>query len=134
MRPETTAPSLAAFTTQNCPAVVYPWRPAGQQETAHILWGELLGYLLRRRYITVQQYLNHNDLICRIGLRYLKEVNVFYRCENCHFRNRKTIVSFSTAVQEVAREWGVPYTEYSKVFAQMSDGKLSQFLNWQAVL
>ena len=53
MRPETTAPSLAAFTTQNCPAVVYPWRPAGQQETAHILWGELLYYLVRSRYITV---------------------------------------------------------------------------------
>ena len=134
MRPESTAPHLAVFAHLSYPAVVYPWRPAGQQETAHILWGELLHYLVRMRYVTVQQYLNHDDLICRIGLRYLKEVNVFYRCENCHFHSRKTIVSFSTAVQEVAREWGVPYTEYSKVFEQMSNGRLSQFLNWQAVL
>ena len=82
----------------------------------------------------MQQYLDHDDLICRIGLRYLKEVNVFYRCESCHFLNRKTIVSFSTAVQEVAREWGVPYAEYSKVFDQMSVDGLSRFLDWQAVI
>ena len=135
MRPKTTRwPHLATFPHMNCPEVVYPWRPPHQQEKSHILWGELLNYLLRRDKITVQQYVDHDNLLWNLGLQELKNVNVFYRCDNCHFRNIKTIVSFSKAVQEIAAEWGVPYSKYSKVFEQMSNGILSQFLNWQAVL
>ena len=71
MRPEQSkyaAPSLKAWVTNNGPTVVYPWRPEDQQEEAHILWGELLNYLVIRKRITLQQFLNHKDLLCKLGL------------------------------------------------------------------
>ena len=135
MRPETTKlPQLATFPHMNSPEVVYPWRPAHQQEKSHILWGELLDYLLIKNELTVEEYVEYNNLLWDIGLEDLKKVNVFYSCENCHFKNIKKIVPFPKAVQEIAAEWGIPYSKYSKVYEQMSNGILSQFLDWQAVL
>ena len=63
-----------------------------------------------------------------------ENLNVFYRCDNCHFSNKKRILSFSSAVGEIALEWGVPYEEYSKIFQQMSVDGLSQYFNWQAAI
>ena len=135
MRPEHPArPSLKAWATSNRPAVVYPGRPADQQEQGHILWGELLNYLLIRRKITIQQFRNHKDVLSRIGLQEIENLNVFYSCENCIFRNTKRIVSFSAAVEEIALEWNVSYSKYSEIFDQMSNDGLSRFLNWQAAI
>ena len=134
MRPESTRLPHLANLPGNKPAVVYPWRPAHQQEKSHILWGELLDYLLIKNELTVEEYVEYNNLLWDIGLEDLKKVNIFYSCENCHFKNTKKIVPFPEAVQEIAGEWPIPFSKYSRVFDLMSNGFLSQFLGWKAVI
>ena len=125
---------MKAWVTNNRPAVVYPGRPADQQEQGHILWGELLNHLLFRRKITIQQFRNHKDVLSRVGLQEIENLNVFYSCENCIFQNTKHIVSFSVAVEQLALEWNVSYSKYSEIFDQMDNDGLSRFLNWQAAI
>ena len=58
----------------------------------------------------------------------------FIDVKTAFFQNKKQIVSFTSAVGEIALEWGVPYAKYSKVFDQMNVDGLSQFLDWQAAI
>ena len=133
MRPEHFAgPSLKEWATTNRPLVVYPGRPEDQQERGHVLYGELLYHLVLRRLITSQQYYDHKILLRRVGLQEIENLNVFYRCENCIFRNTKHIVTFSEAVEQLALEWNVPYSKYSEIFDQLDNHGLSRMLNWQA--
>ena len=133
MRPEHfTGLSLKDWATTNRPSVVYPGCPENQQERGHILYGELLYNLVIRRLITSQQYYDHKILLGRVGLQEIENLNVFYRCENCIFRNTKRIVTFSEAVKLLALEWNIPYSKYTEIFDQLDNHGLSRILNLQA--
>ena len=134
MRPENARLPNQANLSWNKPTVVYPWRPAHQQEKSHMQWGELLDYCLISDKITIEEFEEYHNLLRETGLQGIRQINIFQRCENCHFKNNKEIVPFPEAIIEIAGEWNIPFSKYSRVLDLMSDGYLFRFLGWKAVI
>ena len=134
MRPENALLPNRANLPWNKPTVVYPDRPAHQQEKSHMQWGELVDYCLISDKLTIDEYVEYQMLLSETGLQDIGQINVFQRCENCYFEKNKVILPFTDAIVEIAGEWNIPYSKYSRVLDLMSDGYLSRFLGWKAVL
>ena len=134
MRPDNALLPNQANLPWNKPTVVYPWRPAHQQEKSHMQWGELVDYCLISDKITIDEFVGYHNLLRETGLLGIRQINIFRRCENCYFKKNKVIVQFREAIIEIAGEWNIPYSKYSRVLDLMSDGYLSRFLGWKAVL
>ena len=134
MRPDKALLPNQANLPWNKPTVVYPWRPVHQQEKSHMLWGELVDYCLISDNITIAEFVEYENLLAETGLRGIRQINIFQRCVNCHFKKNKVILPFRDAIIQIAGEWNIPYSKYSRVLDLMSDGYLSRFLGWKAVI